>query len=173
MRYSLSDLGAKFLTTTLFLIILEIISATIISSLFDYHLRFFFLGVFCIYFSLELQLGSRPYIFLIFSWIHSIFSLEGWAMNCMIALLFLAILSVIKDLIQLNTYKSKCVFYFLGLLFWDFLRVIIVSLKLNTFENFLVVLGDDLLGNVFLAILSPLVLFLLNSIWETQKAIEA
>ncbi len=172
MRYTLSDFSFRFFLTVLLLLLLEIIGATVLPSLFSYHYRFFFLGVVCIYMALEIPSSLQPYTLLILCWVHSIFSVEGWAINCLIALVLMVILSVIKDLIQLSTYFSKVFFYFVGLFFWDLLRVIIISLKSNAFDGFLVLITDDLIANLILALITPFLLLPLTGIWKVYKSIE-
>ncbi len=172
MRYTPSDFTVRFLTTVLLLLFFEIIGATVLPSLFSYEYRFFFLGVFCIYIALEIPSSLQPYMLLVLCWIHSIFSVEGWAINCLIALILMVILSVIKDLIQLGTYISRALFYFIGLFIWDFFRVVIISLKSNSFESFAILVTDDLIANLLLALLTPILLLPLMGIWKVYKSIE-
>jgi hypothetical protein len=167
-----SNFLIKSLVTIGVFVIAEICIASIFSFFIGVHLRFFLLGVVCTYLSLKVQHARIPYLIFALCLSHSVFTSEGWAINTFIGILLYLVMSALREKVNLGSFFSLVCFYFISLFSWDLLRSIIWSMKSARISLIPEMISADILSNLILALITPLLVKLFASVWMSEKSLK-
>jgi hypothetical protein len=169
MLNSIPKFLGSFLSTIGLLIAAEVASSGFMPALGFEDSQFAFNVVIIIYFALKLRTFILPWMILIVQFLHSAFSIEGWALGT-IAGIFLSILaSYLKDFLQLTSGIMTIVITFLFQILWYLITITILCLKLGHFDRFFLLLGNAIGPVIFISLVSPLLFSLLDRIWNVEK----
>jgi len=166
MRLQFKDILPPFIITILILIVLEIVTTAFlpVMGMTEYRLTFYTLIV--LFMGFKLETPYLPLLILTLSFIHSFFSIEGWAMGTLAGVLVCLIISYLRDLIHFSSIGLTIfvtqvfqVIWFLLVSFMVYMQGAEFSYLVETFWRFVP-------ESIFLSILAPFFFSILDKIWK-------
>lgn len=169
MKYSIQDIILGFLKTTALLIFLEVLSSAVFPSLGFEEFKPAFNVLIVLFLAFKLDDPVLPFLILAFQYIHSAFSIEGWATGTFTGILVAVSVRYVKDMLNFSTAISTIVVVQVFQLAWFFIVAIILSIKLSDFSNFLPIFWKYIPESIFLSIISHHFFKLLDRFWQVNK----
>lgn len=169
MRFRLSDIFVSYALTILLLLCFEVTTATILPLLGWYEYRLTFNVIVIIFFAIRLNMSFVPWMILGLQLIHSVFSIEGWAVGTFAGLGVMILASYLKDLIHLTNALMTMIVAIVFQTFWYLLVTFIICLKISSFDSFTSILWSFLPSSLFLSLIAPLIFWSLEKIWKTSN----
>ena len=166
MRMKLSHLITSFSLTLVLLVIFEIITSTLLPAFGWTEHRLAFNVLVILFMAIRLNSPVLPWLIMILQFVHSAFSIEGWALGTLAGIIVMIVANYLKELLQLTT---PIIAMFTALFFqvvWFLTVATVLCLKISSFEKFGVIVWSFVPGSIVLAILSPLIFGLMNLIWR-------
>jgi len=169
MRMRLSQLLISFAITAGLLIGLEIVTATLLPALgwTEYRLTFNVLVI--LFLAIRLNSAIVPWMIMALQMIHSAFSVEGWAIGTFAGLIVMISANYLKELLQLGTAIMTMFTVQLFQIIWYLTVTLIICLKISSFEKFGMILWSFVPGSILLSIISPLIFWILHSVWKVPS----
>ena len=167
MRLKLKNLWAPLVATMGLLVFLEIISSTLfpIVGIQNYRLPFHILIV--LYLGFRLETPYLSFLVLLLQYIHSLFSIEGWALGTVAGVLICMLCAYLKELLD---FSSKMSTIFLTLLFqglWFFIQGFLLYLTMDDWGYIVEKFWRFLPESLVLSILSPFIFSILDFLWKS------
>lgn len=162
----LSHLLISFGLTLALMTIFEIITSSVLPALGWYESRIALNVLVILFLAIRLNAPILPWLIMILQFVHSAFSIEGWALGTLAGIIVMIVANYLKELLQLTT---PIIAMFTALFFqfvWFMTVAIVLCLKISSFEKFGMIVWSFVPGSIVLAILSPLIFGLLNLIWR-------
>ncbi len=171
-QYKLKELVLSFLYTCILLVVLEVFSATFLPSvgLSSYILSFHILVV--LFIGFRVQTIYQPYLILMVELIHSVFTIEGWAIGTLAGIIVTSLISYLKDMIQLNSRLSTIIVVQIFQVIWFVLVSSLISIKLGDFSYILTRFWRFLPESFLLSLISPFFFIVLMKFWGTKKSLK-
>ena len=170
MRMRLSDIIIAFLMTLALLLGFEVITATLLPALGWNEYRLTFHVLIIIFLAIRLESPLTPWMILILQFVHSAFSIEGWAIGTLSGLAILVSANYLKDLLQLTSALMTMITVQLFQVIWFLTVTCIICLKISDFSKFMMILWSFIPGSILLSIISPLIFWLLGRIWRSSES---
>lgn len=102
--------------------------------------------------------------------VHSVFSIEGWALGTMAGITAGIVAGYIKEVLDFSTPLLTMITVQIFQVFWFLFITIVISLKVGSFDHFASHFFSALPGTIILSVMSPGVFFLLDKIWSADQA---
>lgn len=169
MRMRLSQMLISFALTLLLLIGLEILTATLLPALGWHEYRLTFNVLVILFLAIRLDSPAVPWMILGLQVLHSVFSIEGWALGTLAGLVVMVSANYLKEVLQLSTAFMTMITVQLFQVIWFFTVTLIICLKISDFGKFSMILWSFIPGSIFLSIISPLIFLLLTQIWRVPS----
>lgn len=165
----LSQILISFSLTMALMIIFEIVTSSLLPALgwFEYRIALNVLVI--LFLAIRLNASILPWLIMILQFIHSAFSIEGWALGTLAGIIVMFVANYLKELLQLTTPIIAMVTALFFQFVWFITVAIVLCLKISSFEKFGVIVWSFIPGSIILAILSPLIFGLLNLIWKVPS----
>lgn len=170
MRMRLSDIIIAFLMTLALLLGFEVVTATLLPALGWNEYRLTFHVLIIIFLAIRLESPLTPWMILILQFVHSAFSIEGWAIGTLSGLAILVSANYLKDLLQLTSALMTMITVQLFQIIWFVTVTCIICLKISDFSKFMMILWSFIPGSILLSIISPLIFWLLGRIWRSSES---
>lgn len=169
MRMRFSQLLISFAVTMALLTGLEIVTSTILPALGwnDYRLTFNVLII--LFLAIRLHSAAVPWMIMGLQMVHSIFSIEGWALGTLAGLIVMISANYLKELLHLTTAIMTMITVQLFQMIWYITVTLIICLKISNFEKFGMIIWSFIPGSILLSLISPILFWILEQIWRVPS----
>lgn len=169
MRMRFSQLLISFAVTMALLTGLEIVTSTILPALGwnDYRLTFNVLII--LFLAIRLHSAAVPWMIMGLQMVHSIFSIEGWALGTLAGLIVMVSANYLKELLHLTTAIMTMITVQLFQMIWYITVTLIICLKISNFEKFGMIIWSFIPGSILLSLISPILFWILEQIWRVPS----
>ena len=169
MKYSFPDVVVGFLKTTVLLILLEVFSSTVLPAIGINDFKPAFNVLIILFLAFKLDVPFLPFLILSFQYIHSAFSVEGWALGTFAGIIIAISVRYVKDMLSFTSPMSTIIVVQIFQLAWFVLVSFIFSLKLGDFSSFIPVFIKYIPESIFLSLISHHFFLLLDNFWQVNK----
>lgn len=166
MRMNLSQLLGSFAISIALLIGLEIVTSTLLPAFGWHEYRLTFNVLFILFLAIRLNSAGVSWMILGLQIIHSIFSVEGWALGTLAGVIVMISANYLKELLHLTTAIMTMLTVQFFQIIWFLTVTLIICLKISNFEKFGMILWSFIPGSLFLSLISPLLFWILEQIWR-------
>lgn len=169
MRMRLSQLLISFAISIGLLMGLEIVTSTILPAIGWHEYRLTFNVLIILFIALRLDSPLVPWMIMGLQIVHSIFSVEGWALGTLAGLIVMVSANYLKELLHLTTAFMTMVTVQLFQLIWYLTVTIIICLKISNFDKFGLIMWSFIPGSILLSLISPILFWILEQIWRVPS----
>ena len=162
----IEDLLVGFIITSILLVILQVLSTAVlpILGLSNYRLPFNILIILFLAFKLE-----SPFLaifILIFQYIYSFFSVEGWAMGVFAGILVSMIVGYLKDIIHFSSVFLTVLVTEIFQVVWFIIVSILIYLQVGNWDYIFEKLSRFAVESLVISLLAPLLFAFLDRVWK-------
>lgn len=169
MRMRLSQILVSYALTLLFLVGLEIVTATVLPAFGWHEYRLTFNVLVILFLAIRMDSPAVPWMILGLQVLHSVFSVEGWALGTFAGLVVMVSANYLKEVLQLSTAFMTMITVQLFQVIWFFTVTLVICLKISDFSKFTMILWSFIPGSILLSIISPLIFLILTQIWRVPS----
>lgn len=169
MRLRFSQMLMSFAITIGLLVGLEIITSTLLPALGWYEYRLTFNVLILIFLAIRLDSPLVPWMILNIQIVHSIFSVEGWALGTFAGIIVMLSANYLKELLHLTTAVMTMITVQLFQLIWFLTISVVICLKISNFDKFGMIVWSFVPGSILLSLVSPLLFWLMEQIWKVPS----
>lgn len=169
MRMRLSQLLISFAISVGLLMGLEIVTSTILPAIGWHEYRLTFNVLIILFIALRLDSPLVPWMIMGLQMVHSIFSVEGWALGTLAGLIVMVSANYLKELLHLTTAFMTMVTVQLFQLIWYITVTVIICLKISNFDKFGMIIWSFIPGSILLSLISPVLFWILEQIWRVPS----
>lgn len=169
MRLRFSQMLLSFAVTLALLIGFEIVTATILPALGWMEYRLTFNVIVILFLAIRLDSPAVPWMILGLQLVHSIFSVEGWALGTLAGIIVMVSANYLKELLHLSSaFMTMLIVQFFQVI-WFVTVTIIICLKISDFSKFGMLIWSFIPGSILLSLVSPILFWLLGNIWRVPS----
>lgn len=167
MRVKLKNLWSPLAMTFGILIFFEIFSSTLlpIVGIQNYRLPFHILIV--LYLGFRLETPFLSVLILMFQYVHSLFSIEGWAIGTVAGILICMVCSYLKELLDFSSNVSTILLTLFFQILWFLVQGVLFYLTMDDWAYVIEKFWRFIPESIVLSLMSPLVFGLLDFIWRS------
>lgn len=169
MRMRFSQLLISFAVTMALLTGLEIVTSTILPALGWNEYRLTFNVLIILFLAIRLHSAAVPWMIMGLQMVHSIFSIEGWALGTLAGLIVMVSANYLKELLHLTTALMTMITVQLFQMIWYITVTLIICLKISNFEKFGMIIWSFIPGSILLSLISPILFWILEQIWRVPS----
>jgi hypothetical protein len=169
MRMKFSQFIISFLITGALLLGLEIVTSTILPALGWHEYRLTFNVLVILFLALRLDSPAVPWMIMALQMVHSIFSIEGWALGTLAGMIVMLSANYLKELLHLTTAIMTMVTVQLFQMIWYVTVTLIICLKISNFDKFGLIIWSFIPGSILLSLISPILFWMLGQIWRVPS----
>ena len=169
MRYSIQDIVISFFKTVFLLIFLEVFTSAFLPAMGITNFKPAFNVLIILFLAFKVELPFMAFLIFIFQYIHSFFSIEGWASGTLAGILIVLSVKYVKDMLNFSSAISTIIVVQVFQTAWFFIVAIILSLKLGDFSNFVFIFLKYMPESVVLSLISHHFFMLLDRFWQVNK----
>lgn len=169
MRMRLSQLLISFAISIALLTGLEIVTSTVLPALGWHEYRLTFNVLIILFIALRLDSPMVPWMIMGLQMIHSIFSIEGWALGTLAGLIVMVSANYLKELLHLTTAFMTMITVQLFQMIWYLTVTLIICLKISNFDKFGLIIWSFIPGSILLSLISPILFWILEQIWRVPS----
>ena len=169
MRMRLSQVLISFALSAALLIGLEVVTSTILPALGWHEYRMTFNVLIILFLAIRLDSPAVPWMIMALQMIHSVFSIEGWALGTLAGLIVMTSANYLKDLLHLTTAIMTMITVQLFQMIWYVTVTLIICLKISNFDKFGMIIWSFIPGSILLSLISPLIFWVLEQIWRVPS----
>lgn len=169
MKMRLSQFLIAFSLTLALLIGLEIVTSTLLPAFGWHEYRLTFNVLIIIFLAIRLDSPLVPWMVLALQMIHSVFSIEGWALGTFAGLIIMMSANYLKEVLHLTTAFMTMVTVQLFQFIWYLTVALIICLKISDFDKFGMILWSFIPGSILLSLISPILFWVLENIWRVPS----
>lgn len=169
MRMRLSQVLISFALSAALLIGLEVVTSTILPALGWHEYRLTFNVLIILFLAIRLDSPAVPWMIMALQMIHSVFSIEGWALGTLAGLIVMTSANYLKDLLHLTTAIMTMITVQLFQMIWYVTVTLIICLKISNFDKFGMIIWSFIPGSILLSLISPLIFWVLEQIWRVPS----
>lgn len=166
MRMRFSQLLISFAFTLGLLIGLEVVTSTILPAMGWKEYRLTFNVLIILFLAIRMNTPIVPWLILGLQMIHSIFSIEGWALGTLAGLIVMMSANYLKEVLQLTSAFMTMLTVQLFQFIWYLTVAVVICLKISDFDKFGLILWSFIPGSILLSLISPLLFWLLGVVWR-------
>lgn len=169
MRMRFSQFIISFLITVALLLGLEIVTSTMLPAMgwFEYRLTFNVLVI--LFLAIRLDSPAVPWMIMGVQMVHSIFSVEGWALGTLAGLIVMLSANYLKELLHLTTAIMTMITVQLFQMIWYLTVTLVICLKISDFDKFGMIIWSFIPGSILLSLISPILFWMLGQIWRVPS----
>lgn len=169
MRMRLSQMLISFAITLGLLVGLEIITATILPAIGWTEYRLTFNVLIILFLAIRLDSPAVPWMILGLQVMHSVFSIEGWALGTLAGLIVMMSANYLKELLHLTTAFMTMITVQFFQVIWFVTVTLIICLKISDFSKFGLIVWSFVPGSIFLSIIAPILFWMLDMVWRVPS----
>ncbi len=166
MRMRLSQILISFAITLALLIGLEIVTSSILPALGWKEYRLTFNVLIILFLAIRMESALVPWMIMGLQMVHSIFSIEGWALGTLAGLIVMFSANYLKELLHLSSAIMTMLVVQFFQIIWFFTVTLIICLKIGDFDKFGLFFWSFVPGSIMLSLISPLLFWILGLIWR-------
>lgn len=167
MRMRFSQLLVSFAITLALLIGLEIVTSTLLPALGWKEYRLTFNVLIILFLAIRMDSPLVPWLIMGLQVVHSVFSIEGWALGTLAGLIVMISANYLKEVLQLTTAFMTMFTVQLFQIIWYVTVTLVICLKISDFDKFGMILWSFIPGSIFLSLIAPVLFWALGLIWKT------
>jgi hypothetical protein len=133
----------------------------------EYRLTFNVLII--IFLAIRLDSGAVPWMIMGLQVIHSVFSIEGWALGTLAGLIVMISANYLKEILHLTTAVMTMFTVQLFQIIWFLTVTVIICLKISNFDKFGLISWSFIPGSIMLSLFSPVLFWILEQIWRVPS----
>lgn len=168
-KYGPKDLLLGTIKTCLLLVVLEIFTTAFLPAMGIINFRPEFNVLIVLFLAFKLETPVLAWLIMIVQYVHSLFSIEGWAIGAFTGVLVSMSVRYLKDMLDFSTAISTIIVVQIFQVAWFFATSFLLSLKLGDFGNFFHLFWQDIPESLALSILSPFFFFVLDRVWRVKS----
>lgn len=169
MRMSISQLIISFAISVAMLIGFEIVTSTILPAFGWTEYRLTFNVLFILFLAIRLNSPVVPWMIMGLQMVHSIFSIEGWALGTLAGLIVMMSANYLKELLHLTNAVMTMVTVQFFQFVWYLTVTLVICLKISNFEKFGMILWSFIPGSILLSLISPILFWILEQVWRVPS----
>ena len=169
MKMRFSQLLISFAITLGLLLGLEIVTSTLLPAIGWKEYRLTFNVLIILFLAIRMDSPAVPWMILVLQIVHSIFSIEGWALGTFAGIIVMMSANYLKEVLHLTTAFMTMLTVQLFQVIWYLTVTIIICLKISDFDKFGMIMGSFIPGSIMLSLISPVLFWLLQTIWRTPS----
>lgn len=169
MRMRLSQILISFAITIGLLIGLEVVSSTILPAMGWLEYRLTFNVLIILFLAIRLDSPLVPWMILGLQMVHSVFSVEGWALGTLAGLIVMTSANYLKEVLQLTTALMTMITVQLFQMIWYLTVTIIICLKISNFDKFGMIIWSFIPGSILLSLISPILFWVMEQVWRVPS----
>jgi hypothetical protein len=158
-----------FLKTVFVLVLLEIFTSAFLPAIGITGFKPAFNVLVVLYLAFKLDVPFLPFLILFFQYIHSTFSIEGWAAGTIVGVFMVVLVRYVKDMLNFSTAVGTVIVVQIFQIIWFLIMAIILSLKLGDFSNFFIIFLKYLPESIFISLISHHFFILMDHFWKVNK----
>lgn len=166
MKMRLSQFLISFALSAGLLIGLEVVTSTILPALGWHEYRLTFNVLLILFLAIRLDSPAVPWMIMALQIIHSVFSIEGWALGTLAGLIVMLSANYLKEVLHLTTAIMTMITVQLFQVIWFLTVTLVICLKISNFEKFGMILWSFIPGSIMLSLISPVIFWVLEQIWR-------
>lgn len=170
MKYSPLDLVLGVIKTAFLLIFLEIFTTAFLPAIGLSNVKLAFNVLIVLFLAFKLESPFLAFLILIIQYVHSIFSIEGWAIGTLVGILISLSVKYLRELLQFSSKVSTIVVVQIFQLVWFVMVSFLLSIKLGDFSNFFIMFWNFVPESILLSFLSPFFFELLDRVWKVKDS---
>ena len=165
MRLKLKNLWTPLAVTIGILIFFEIVSSTLlpIVGIQNYRLPFHILIV--LYLGFRLETPFLSILILLLQYVHSLFSIEGWAIGTVAGVLICMLCSYLKELLDFSSNISTILLTLLFQGLWFVVQGVLLYLTMDDWGYVVEKFWRFVPESIVLSLLSPFIFGILDFVW--------
>ena len=169
MRMRFSQIVISFLITLALLIGLEIVTSTLLPAMGWKEYRLTFNVLIILFLAIRMDSPMVPWLILGLQMVHSVFSIEGWALGTLAGLIVMMSANYLKEVLHLTTAFMTMLTVQLFQVIWYLTVTLIICLKISDFDKFGMILWSFIPGSILLSLISPVLFWMLGLIWKVPS----
>ena len=169
MKYSVQDVIVGFFKTALLLVGLEIFTSAVLPAIGIVDFKPAFNVLIILFLAFKLEVPFLPFLILSFQYIHSVFSVEGWASGTIAGILIAISVRHVKDMLNFSTAISTIIVVQIFQIAWFVLIAFLLSIKLGDFSHFISIFLKYLPESIFLSLISHHFFLLMDNFWKVNR----
>jgi hypothetical protein len=169
MKMRLSEILIAFAITMTLLVGLEIITSTLLPAMGWKEYRLTFNVLIILFLAIRMDSPLVPWMIMGLQFVHSVFSVEGWALGTLAGLIVMMSANYLKEVLHLTTALMTMITVQLFQIIWYLTVTLVICLKISDFNKFGLILWNFIPGSILLSLISPLLFWLLGSIWRVPS----
>jgi hypothetical protein len=169
MRMRLSQVIFAFSLTLALLVGLEIVTSTILPAMGWNEYRLTFNVLIILFLAIRLDSPGVPWMIMGLQMMHSVFSIEGWALGTFAGLIVMLSANYLKEVLHLTTAFMTMITVQLFQFIWYLTVTVIICLKISDFDKFGMIIWSFIPGSILLSLISPLIFWVLDNIWKVPS----
>ncbi len=169
MKMRFSQLLISFAITLGLLLGLEIVTSTLLPAIGWKEYRLTFNVLIILFLAIRMDSPAVPWMILVLQIVHSIFSIEGWALGTFAGVIVMLSANYLKEILHLTTAFMTMLTVQLFQVIWYLTVTIIICLKISDFDKFGMIMGSFIPGSIMLSLISPILFWILQTIWRTPS----
>lgn len=169
MKMRLSQILISFAITLALLTGLEVVTSTILPAFGWHEYRLTFNVLIIIFLAIRLDSPMVPWMILGLQMIHSVFSIEGWALGTLAGLIVMLSANYLKEVLHLTTAIMTMLTVQLFQLIWYFTVTTVICLKISNFDKFGLIIWSFIPGSILLSLISPILFWILEQVWRVPS----
>lgn len=169
MKMRVSQMLISFAITIGLLIGLEVVTSTILPAIGWHEYRLTFNVLIILFLAIRLDSGSVPWMIMCLQIVHSVFSVEGWALGTLAGLIVMLSANYLKEVLHLTTAVMTMITVQLFQFIWYLTVTLIICLKISNFEKFGMIIWSFIPGSILLSLISPVLFWMLEQIWRVPS----
>jgi hypothetical protein len=169
MRMRLSQFIISFTISVALLLGLEIVTSTLLPALGWVEYRLTFNVLIILFLAIRLDSPLVPWMIMGLQMIHSIFSVEGWALGTLAGLIVMLSANYLKELLHLTTAIMTMITVQLFQMIWYLTVTLVICLKISNFDKFGMIIWSFIPGSILLSLISPILFWIMEQIWRVPS----
>lgn len=169
MRMRFSQMIISFIITMAILLGLEIVTSTLLPAIGWKEYRLTFNVLIILFLAIRLESPLVPWMIMGLQIIHSIFSIEGWALGTLAGLIVMLSANYLKEILQLTSAFMTMFTVQLFQFIWYLSVTVVICLKISDFDKFGLILWSFIPGSILLSLISPIIFWIMESIWRVPS----
>ncbi len=169
MKMRFSQMLVSFAISLGLLTGLEIVTSTILPAFGWHEYRLTFNVLIIIFLAIRLDSPVVPWMIMGLQTVHSVFSVEGWALGTFAGLIVMLSANYLKEVLHLTTAFMTMFTVQLFQLIWYITVTLIICLKISNFDKFGLIMWSFIPGSILLSLLSPILFWVLEQVWRVPS----
>jgi hypothetical protein len=169
MRYTFLEILKAMLKTCGFLVVVEALATILFPALGMPGVNLAFSAVIVLYMAFKLNFFYLPFLIFVVQYVHSAFSIEGWAVGTLVGIIVSISVKYLKDLLNFSTAISTIIVVQIFQIVWFILASFLLSVKLGNFGDFFPYIWRYTPESILLSLISPYLFVLMDWFWRFHE----